>query len=218
MKNWRRFSRVYLPLTPFMPNLTGTSDRPDACTIFPSHPTFLLDINEPIRITSPYQPTKGARCVMAQHPTSTWAPSSTPTAPACAAPGNGCFVFSSQKYNKSTTSTLHEVVSSSCIHPSSSGAEPQETSSTTHILARILFARANSLQFWPWTAKFTGMAEQISKPTPNPSLRLYDVPILTQIKSLTTLYTGSGDEPVGGIWTWIPYFWGFFHGLVYNCE
>ena len=47
----------------------------------------------------------------------------------------------------STTSTLREVVSSSCFHPSSSSAEPQETSSATHILSRILFTRANSLQF-----------------------------------------------------------------------
>ena len=85
--------------------------------------------------------------------------------------------------DKSTTSTLREVISSSCFHASSSGAEPQETQSATHILLQTLFTRANFLQFWPLTAKFTGMAEQTWTPTPNPSVRLYDAPIPTQHKS-----------------------------------
>jgi len=150
------------------------------------HTLLLFDINERISrhpITSPYPPTKGTCRVTAHRPNSTWEPSSTPAAPARSAPGNGCFVFSPKKYDKSTTSTLREVISSSCFYPSSSGAEPQETPSATRILSWIRFTRANSLQFWPWTAKFTSMAEQTSTPMPNPSLRLYNASIPTQHKS-----------------------------------
>ena len=51
-------------------------------------------------------------------------------------------------------------VSSSSFYPSSPGAEPRATPSNTHMLARIPFAWANSLQFWLCTAKSTGMTDR----------------------------------------------------------